>query len=352
MNVIPPLAITDALLTASSVVETAPSAYAGGTTYALNDTASVAGAAGLITVYQSLQAGNIGHTPASSPTWWMNLGNVYQVYSGGATYALGDRVEDTTAHLVYESLLAGNIGNALSNTAKWLLIGPTNRWAMFDLLRSTASIVPGSLTVVITPGVVVNALSLLGLAGDSVTISMTSGGPTVYTHTQNLDTREVFDWYDYFFDPFSTQDSLALFDLPFHADGIITITLTATAGNVACGGCVIGTFVFIGETEFAAVSDVLNFSTVTRDFAGGTNTLVQRRNVPKTQQQLVLDKALVNTVRALRDSLNAIPAVWSGLDDSSDGYFEALLILGFYKQFSIDLALPTQAIITLELEEI
>lgn len=352
MNVIPPLTITDAILTGSTVPETPPAAYAGGTTYALNDTVSVAGAAGLQTVYQSLQNGNIGHTPSSNPAWWANIGNTYQVYSGAATYALGDRVIDTTAHLVYESLVASNTGNALTNTAKWLLIGPTNRWAMFDLLRDTASVVPSALTVILTPGRRVDSLAILGMVANSINISITSNAVVVYNKTVNLDTREALDWFDYFFYPFTTQPSLALFDLPPYVNSVITITLTATSGNVECGACVLGSYEYIGDVQYSAESDVLNFSSVTRDFAGNTAVMVQRRNVPKTIQQIMLDKSRVNKVRTLRDALNAIPAVWAGLDNSGDGYFEALLILGFYKKFTINLAHPTKAVISLELEEI
>lgn len=354
MNVIPPLDITDAMLTSSTVVETAPAAYNPATTYALDATVSVAGSAGLLTVYKSLQNGNTGNTPASSPAWWTNIGTTYQVYSGATTYADGDRVIDATNHLVYESLVNSNTGNALTDTSKWLEVGPTNKWAMFDFLRNTATVQPSSMTVVITPGERVDAIALLGLVANSVTITVTSSGSTVYTYTEDLDTREVFDWYDYFFQPFSTQPSLALFDLPPYTNAVITITLTATSGNVECGACVLGLYEYIGEVQYEAESDVLNFSTVTRNFDGTTNTsqMVQRLNVPKTIQNIFADKSRVNRIRALRDSLNATPAVWAGLDDSDDGYFEALLILGFYKRFSINLRHPQHAVISLELEEI
>lgn len=43
-----------------------PTVYAGGTTYASGDYVTSAGA-----TYTSLQSGNTGHTPASSPTWWL-----------------------------------------------------------------------------------------------------------------------------------------------------------------------------------------------------------------------------------------------------------------------------------------
>lgn len=352
MNVIPPLTITDALLTSSSVFEIAPAAYAGGTTYADGDTASVAGAAGLITVYESLQNANTGHTPASSPDWWVSRGTVYQAYSGAATYALADRVQDNTNHLIYESLAAGNIGNALTDTTKWLEIGPTNKWAMFDMLRNTATSVPSSLTVVITPGERVDSIALLGMVANSAQITVTSSAVTVFDETVDLNTREVGDWYQYFFEPFSTQPSLARFNLPPFTNAVITVTLTATSGNVECGALVLGMYEYIGDVQCDAQSDVLNFSTVTRDFAGNTAVMVQRRNVPKTIQEIWLAKSRVNRVRALRDALNGTPAVWAGLDDSGDGYFEALLILGFYKKLTINLRHPEHAVISAEIEEI
>jgi hypothetical protein len=362
MKVIPPLTITDAMLTYSPAWEAGPAAYNSGTTYALNNYVSVAGAAGLVTVYKSLQSGNIGHAPASSPTWWVSLGNVYQDYSGAATYTLGDFVQDASAHIVYESLQAGNIGHPLSAAIEsgavptatdwWVKAGPTNRWAMFDLLRNTRTVIPASMLITLTPGVRVDSLALLGMVANSVNVSITSAAVVVYNHTFNLDTRDVFDWFGYFFNAFTTQESLALFDLPPYANAIISVTFTATSGNVECGACVIGSSVDIGEVEYNAESDVLNFSTVIRDFAGNTSVMVQRRNVPKTISQIVLDKSRVNAVRNLRDALAGLPAVWAGLDDSGDGYFEALLIIGFYKKFTINLAMPEHAVVSLELEEI
>ncbi len=352
MKVIPPLAITDARMTSSTVPEVAPAAYNAGTTYAVDVTVSVAGASGLLTVYKSLQASNTAHAPASSPLWWHNEGDTYQAYSGASTYAQAERVLNAATHLVYESIAGGNMGNAVTDTTKWLEVGPSNRWAMFDTLRNTATQVPGTMTIVLTPGTRVDALALLGVVASSVTVTMKNGPATVYTRTLSMIQREVNDWYDYFFRAFSFRPSLAFFDVPPITTGVITITLTATTGNVACGACVIGQAEYLGEVQYEAENDVLNFSTVTRDFAGGISAIVQRRNVPKTLQSIFVDKSRVNRIRELRDLLGAVPAVWAGLDDSTHEYFEAVLILGFYKRFSINLKLPNQAVISLELEEI
>jgi len=272
------------------------------------------------------------------------------------SYTVGQVVIRTATHRKYENLIAGvDATNPESAPTRWLDVGPTNKWAMFDTLRNSATSKAATFTVVITPGQRVDSIALLGMAATSVVISMTSvgGGGTVYNSgTINLNTREVLDWYDYFFDPFTTQPSLILFDLPPYSDGIITVTLSNSGGNAECGACVIGTNFYLGGVQYEAENDVLNFSSVTRDFAGGTATMIQRRNVPKTIQSIFSDKARVNAIRDLRDELNAIPAVWSGLDDDTDEYFEALLILGFYKKFSINLRYPQHAIISLELEEI
>jgi hypothetical protein len=271
------------------------------------------------------------------------------------TYALGAVVIDTSTHLKYESLVANNSA-ALSDTASWLELGATNKWAMFDLLRNTATRAPSPLTVVLSPGERVDSLALLGMDATSISVSVDSavGSPSenYYTYSADLNTREVLDWYDYFFNDFSTQPSLVLFDLPPYSSAAITISLTNTNGTVECGALVLGSYLYIGDVQQRAESDVINFSTVTRDFDGGVSTMVQRRNVLQTRQELLVSKTRVNAIRNMRDALNATPAVWSGIEDSEHDYFESLLILGFYKRFSISMALPEHAIISLELEEI
>jgi hypothetical protein len=301
MRVIPPLAVTPAILTSSTCAEPSAgeTAYNAGTSYALDAVVVVAADH---RTYQSLQAGNVGHPPISSPTWWLD-------------------------------------------------IGPTNRWKMFDLLRNTQTEQASPLTVVLTPGVRVDSLALLGLVGDSVTVAMTNGGTTVYTHTEDLNTRDVLDWYDYFFLPFGNIPSLVLFDLPPYSGGVITVDITAASGNAKCGSLVVGSNVFIGDIRYNAESDALNFSTVERD-AFGNSTLIPRRSVPKTTQEILCKKDRINKARDLRTALNAMPAVWSGINSSSDGYYEAFLILGYYRRFLINMAYACEALITLDLEEI
>lgn len=356
MQVIPPLIITDAILTNSTVPEVVSTAYAAGTTYAAGARVGAAAASYGVaqTIYESLQAGNVGHA-LSDAAWWKNVGIVYPVYASGSSCALGGIVSSiaTDSHLFYESLVAANTGNPLTDETKWLPLGSTNRWAMFGLLRNTKTAQPGALTVVFAPGKRCNSLGLGGIVANyyALTVTSVAGGGTIYSASGSLNVRETLTWYDFFFREFLTKESLAFFDIPPYADAIFTLTLTATSGDAEIGACGVGNFVYLGSTQYSAVSDVINYSTIERDTFGDA-TLIPRRNIPKTNQTILCEKANVNNIRAVRTLLNATPAFWYGLDDGNDGYFESLFIVGIYKQFSINVNLPENAEITLELEEI
>ena len=350
MRCVPPIEISAAMLTTSNVVETAPAAYAGGTTYALGAQVSVASGTTL-TCYQSLAGGNTGNAPASSPAWWTPIGVTYAAYSAGTTYAKGDIVLDATAHREYESLSAGNSGNPLTDATKWFDRGPSNRWRMFDLLRSTGATRPGSITVTLTPGKRIDTIALVGLVGDSVSVSMTVGGTEVYSGQKSLSKRVSLGWRDYFFQGFSYRRNVAFFDLPPYANGVVTIMVTRTGRDVTVGGVIIGQSVYLGGTEWSPISDAENFSEVSRDVDGNAE-LVQRRSIPTTQQTIVSTRDNILRLTDLREQLNAVPALWSALDDAESAFFEPLLILGFYRRFTITVEAENVVRTNLELEEI
>lgn len=352
MQVIPPVTFSDSILTSSTVQEAVAATYSGATTYALGAYAGAAIVYGSAqTIWRSLQNGNTGNAQTEG-VWWTNAGTVYAPYNSGSSCGIGGIVQDNTNHLMYESLVAGNTGNALSDTTKWQLIGPTNRWAALDYDRNTKSSAPLSLTYVFAPGQRCNSLGLGGIRANSYSLTVTSviGGGTVYSASGSLNTRLTLGWYDYFFGEFTTKESLAFFDVPPYTDAIWTLTLTATSGNAELGSLMVGTYVYLGATQYTAASDALNFSVFDRDAETGESVLTRRRTVPKTAQVLLVDKARVNRVRQVREDLNGVPAFWYGIDDDTDGYFDSLSLVGLYKQFSIDVNYPEQAIVQLEIE--
>lgn len=355
MRVTPPVPITSAnLISCSAPNVHTPAAYSSGTTYAVGDIVSVASD---YAIYESLQSSNLGKTPISEPLWWRQIGYTETLWSSATTYPLKATCSGSNGR-VYESLQAGNLNHSLpvlpsKVNAWWQDVGPTNRWAAFDSESNTQTVWSSPYTVVFKPGMRVNTIGITGMVADQVEISAYSAlaGKTVWSNTVNLVIRNVNDHYDFAFEPFSLQPSVAFFDIPPYTDIQFTVILTRSVGNIKVGSIVVGTYTYLGEAEYGARGDALNFSTIERDIYGNA-TLVPRRSVPKVTASLNLPSARVNKVRAARTNLNAVPALWSGLDDGSNVWFDMLLVMGVYKTFEITADTYSNAKINLEIEEI
>lgn len=269
----------------------------------------------------------------------------HAAYAAGTTYALGDRVIRTSTHRIYESLSAGNIGNTPETSpTKWLDVAPTNRWAMFDSVVGTVTTLASPLTVVLAPGAI-NAIALLELVGTSVTVSMTSGGPTVYSRTISLEGSAPGDYYEYFFDPFVQRTSVVLTDLPPYANGIVTVSLTGS-GSVGMGLLSVGLQTYLGGAQYGATAGITDYSLKTTDAFGNT-TLTRRSYAKRTSVKLWLDKVTVNRVYRKLAELRATPCVWVGTEDAD---LDPLTVFGFFKDFQLEIAYHTLALCTLEIE--
>jgi hypothetical protein len=279
-------------------------------------------------------------------------------WDAATNYSLGNEVIRTNTHKKYINILAGadatlpEVDAALAEPTRWVEAGPTNRFAMFDTLRNTQTEATSPLSVVIVPGERVNSIGILAMEAEEITITVANAYEEIYSYTENLNTREVLNWYDYFFEPFSNTPAIVRFDLPPYTAGNITITLTSSTGTVKCGAVIVGNYTDIGRMEYGARISALNFSRIDREF-DGTAVLVQRQTKPKVTGQLFFNKSQTNKILALKQTLNAVPTVWSGMDDdNTDAYFDGLLVLGIYKLFDVDIAYPENALLDLEIEEI
>lgn len=276
------------------------------------------------------------------------------IWVSAASYTIGDRVIRTGTHKVYEALSTHTGRTALpeNDGVYWFEVGPTNKWAMFDLLRNTSSIIPsGGFTTSVSLGARSDAIGIIGAEIPDITISVSSvsGGGVVYgpkTYTRVDPT--ISGYYEYALAPLEFRNNILLFNIPPFMDAVITISSTS-AGSIS--GIVLGLSEYVGYTLKGGKNDALNFSNITKDAYGNT-TLVPRRSVPKTSQSVVVKKSDLSKVISLRSLLNATPALWSGLNDHTESYFDALLILGIYKELTLTISSPEFVSCTLELEEI
>lgn len=288
-RVVPPLEITPALLTSTSVAE-----------------------------------------PSSGETVWSNATN----------YGVDAEVVNTALHWTWRSAHQNNQSNPPptevgKSDTHWLSVGPTNRYRAFDLIRSTATTGPSPLTFEITPGKRINSFAALGLVADQVTVTVSVAGSPVYTLTQSLRSRVTAGWLAYYTGEFLSTPLIYRHNLPAVASAVITFEFTREAGEVSVGSLLIGSFVTLGEVEARPESDERDFSSYERDFEGNTSELIPRRSLPTIKQTVWSDDGQINKLRATRVATRTKPCLWTGLSDSSHPYADTLTILGIRTQWLI-----------------
>lgn len=296
-----------------------------------------------LTITSAMVATNVAEPSPGEVAW-----------SSGASYALGAQVIRVSTHRKYECISA--VTGATTPEADpdhWKDIGPTNAWAMFDLERSSQTVkTDGPIVVTITPGRRINAFGLGGLTGASARAEMTVGSSPLYDKTTNLLLRNTTSWSQYYYGSFKVLEALARFDLPMSSGASLKITIQPTGGVARCGAVVIGMAEDLGTIVDEPVSDVSNFSKITRDDFG-TATLVKRRNVPLNQHRVRAPATRLDRLRQLRDEMDAVPALFSGADDrEASPFFQTLLVLGIARKWSIALHGPLAVISDLQIEEI
>lgn len=279
-----------------------------------------------------------------------NAGEAYSAWSSVTTYAKDAKVDYGTHY--YNSLVNSNLNNlpdAVGSTF-WELIGPDNTHAMFDGQVSTETTKATSpLVVTISPGIV-NSIALLGLTGKSVSIVMRDGGasPPVYSRTVDLEGSIILDWYMYFFEPFEQLSEVVLTDLPPYSNGQITMTLSS-GGNVAIGELLVGTVYALGENalEHGATIGIIDYSRKDTDPDTGLTTFVQRAYSKRMSGQFLIENGSISGVQKVLSGVRAVPSVYIGSEDTD---YSALIVYGFYRDFSIDIAYPTHSFCRIEVE--
>jgi hypothetical protein len=272
-------------------------------------------------------------------------------YSAVVTYALGNLVISTTTHHVYESLQNGNTGNALPvspeiSTAWWIDRGPTNRWKMFDGSVTSQTSAADEIEVAVVTVGRVDSVALLNISAASAHIVMTDTvAGVVYDETYSLVSDSgIVDYYEYFFEPVTRIPDFAITDMDLYANTTITITLEDEGGTVLCGACVIGLSKTIGETQYGAGLGIQDYSVkVTDDF--GNKTLLERAYADTMNLPVVVENASLDLIKKTLASYRATPVVYIG-----DESYGALIVYGFFRDFSIVISYPTESILNMEIE--
>jgi hypothetical protein len=273
------------------------------------------------------------------------------VYSAVATYALNALVISTATHHVYESLQAGNTGNPLPvspaiSTTWWIDRGPTNRWKMFDGSVTSQTSAADEIEVSVVTVGRVDSVALLNISAASARIVMTDAvAGVVYDETYSLVSDSgILDYYEYFFEPVTRIPDFAITDMDLYANTTITVTLEDVGGTVLCGACVIGLSKTIGDTQFGAGLGIQDYSVkVTDDF--GNKTLLERAYADTMTLPVIIPNGSLDLIKKTLAGFRATPVVYIGAEE-----YGAMIVYGFFRDFSIVISYPTESILNMEIE--
>ncbi len=272
--------------------------------------------------------------------------SAFPVWSAGTTYALGARVHLVSTHKVYESTIAGNIGNNPASTLQWVEVGPTNRWALFDRSNSTQTVKSTSFFYELAPVNAFNAVALLGLTGAQtlrVRVDHTTLG-SLYDRTLDLTSLPAqAGWWEWFYGERRGPTLAVLADVPGIIGSELRIDVTGTTA-LAAGVLVFGQAKEIGLlVQQGARVGIQDYSRKEVNEFGDT-VLVQRAFARRASFDLPIKAELVDEAIDYLASIRATPCLFIA------PRYESAVIYGFYKEFDVNIAYSAVSECSLQVE--
>jgi septal ring factor EnvC (AmiA/AmiB activator) len=227
-------------------------------------------------------------------------------WSASVAYARGVRVIKTATHRIYESVAPIVAGDDPEGTSvKWLNVGPTNRWAMFDQALGSMTTANRNVAVTVNAGAI-DSVALLDVAGDTVRIQATG-----YDRTLPV-----------------AEGAITFLDLPANP-GQVTVTVIG-GGVVSIGTLIVGKRVALGLTEASPTAAITDYSRKVVDEFGEATVVPRAWAKRMTANALIRTKAIDFVMKRI-SAVRATPCLWIGQDG-----LDSLTIYGFFKDFSIE----------------
>lgn len=270
------------------------------------------------------------------------------LWSSGTTYSIGQKVRYN--NFVYESLQNTNLNKQPDTQVTWWLkLYPDNMHAALDTTISTISTATTTMTFVVKPGSI-NAIALLNVDANVVDIGLTDPiEGNVYYATYGLSGVSVYDWYQYFFyDPILKRTQIVLENIPQYTNGLVTIRLTGPVSEItSVAQALFGQSEVLGLTQYGVNAGIVDYSKKETD-EFGTITFVERPFSKRLSAEVFVDNLELNRIQNLLYAIRAKPSVW--IASTNPLFEEALIIYGFYRDFSTNIAYPSHSICNLEIE--
>lgn len=271
----------------------------------------------------------------------------YPAWNSATAYAVGAKVIRTSTHRIYERIIAGTTVTAPeSDAANWLDYSATNRWKMFDSLVGSQSTAGGTITVTLTPGTVFNAVALVNISATSVRVKVTNEiDGVVYDKTKTTQAPIATpDYWAYFFEPITQNTTAVFLDLPTY--GVNTTVEITITGGAACGHCLIGTQYAIGDfgVQRGAQVGITDYSRKEKN-AFGEYSVVERAWNKRSRMDVLVSNNKLDGLQSLFASIRTTPTLWVGSDQ-----YESLTVFGYYRDFAAVISYPNYSQMNLEIE--
>lgn len=255
--------------------------------------------------------------------------NEHPVYNPAVTYSKDARV--IKSHVIYESVQDANTGHdpAGPDSANWWgRVGPTNRWAGFDLSNSSRVAMTGPTYFEIKPPSAISGLMLVGCRNlQSVRVRLLSSTESYYDETFSMSSLPMeANWYSWFFDPRIAKTRLIISDMPARRGATLRIDFTPAEGGAQVGTIAFGRSykVGIGVQTGLALERLDNSTAEENQYTGELDYLLSRSPGKRLPLTVVLDPNEFDSTDALLDRLVGVPCMFL-----VPGRFKALSLWGY-----------------------
>lgn len=263
------------------------------------------------------------------------------------TYTLGQQRYKGTK--LYEVIVASTTDDpevgVIATVPTWKDIGSINKWKMFNETVQDQTVRASPIDVTIVVPSVITTVALINIECFNVTVTMTDTiDGLVYSQSQDMADIGVIDWWEYFFLSYEYLSDTIFSGLPAYTNAQTRVVLTQASGNAKCGELVLGVSRFIGTTQFGTSVGIIDYSKKATDDLGRF-VITPKAFSKRVDFDLDLDTPVVSSVQRFLTSIRTSPCVFIG-----DPVTEAVIVYGFYKNFSIVLSNPASAGCTLQVE--
>jgi hypothetical protein len=285
-----------------------------------------------------------------------NVAQADAAWSSVTTYSAGAikrRALNGIQHR-WESQVGSNLNHdpALDDGTNWIDLGASEPYLMFDGAVQSQTENADSIEVAVQFDAdrLIDSVYFENLSATALHLTLTDAGEgVVFDETYDLiATSGITDFWAWCFEPVRRLASVVVTDLPPYPGILLEAELTEAGETVKCGALVPG----LGRT--------LGGNAVGGQRSGSWTTRSSRPTTSATSRSLERAYAKTGVVHPERrapasstswsDAAGRLPGDRGALH--RDDAYASMVIWGFFKDFSVQVAFPTMSVCTLELESL